>query len=103
MPTFAWLTFGEAIAELSLRLGDESNIFWSAAELGQYITESLRVWNCLTAYWATPYTFNFSQTSANWYAANGSGSPRHPTLTDADVYTLIEYHLMEPATGSTWT
>lgn len=100
---FAWLTFGDAIAEVALRLGDEGNIFWTQAELSLYITEALRVFNALTAYWATPYVFDFTQTLANWYAANGSGSPRQPVLTDTDVYNLIEYHLMEPATGGTWT
>lgn len=104
MPSpFTWLTFGQAIAELSLRLGDETNVFWTTSELGLYITESLRVWNALTAYWATPYVFDFEQTAANWYDANLVGSPRVQTLTDADVYTLIEYHLIEPATGGTWT
>lgn len=103
MAPFSWLTFNQAIAELALRLGDESNVFWTATELGLYITESLRVWNALTAYWAAAYPLSFTQTTANWYAANGTGSPRLQTLTDADVYTLIEYHLIEPATGSTWT
>lgn len=104
MPSpFSWLTFSEAIAELALRLGDENNVFWSSTELGLYIIESLRVWNALTAYWATPYVFSFTQTAANWYAANGTGSPRQPTLTDSDVYMLIEYHLLEPPTGSTWS
>lgn len=103
MPAFSWLTFGEAKAEVALRLGDESNVFWTAAEIGLYLIESLRVFNALTAYWATPYTSPFTQTSANWYAANGTGSPRQQTLTDADVYRLIEYHLIEPPTGSTWT
>ena len=100
---FQWLTFGQAKAEVALRLGDESNIFWTDAELGLYIEEALRLWNCLTAYWSAPYTFTFTQTSANWYSSNGTGSPRKPILTDADVYTLIEYHLLEPATGGTWT
>lgn len=100
---FAWLTFGDAIAEVALRLGDEANIFWTQTELGLYIIEALRLYNCLTAQWATPYVFDFTQTDANWYAANGSDSPRQQTLTDTDVYTLIEYHLIEPATGSTWT
>lgn len=103
MAPYGWLTFGQAVTELSLRLGDESNVFWTQVECQLYITESLRVWNCLTAFWATPYVFDFMQTAANWYAANGTGSPRKQTLTDADVYTLIEYHLIEPPTGGTWT
>jgi hypothetical protein len=61
------------------------------------------VFNALTAYWATPYVLTFNQVSGqNWYAANGTGSPRKQTLTDTDVYNLIEYHLLEPATGGTW-
>jgi hypothetical protein len=105
MPSpFSWLTFEQAIAELALRLGDESNVFWTSTELGLYITEALRVWNALTAYWATPYPLTLNPPlTGNWLAANGTGSPRQPTLTDVDVYTLIEYHLIEPATGGTWT
>lgn len=104
MPSpFGWLTLTQAIAEVSLRLGDENSVFWTSAEIQLYLNESLRLWNCLTAYWATPFVFDFTQVSANWYAANGSGSPRQPTLTDSDVYTLIENHLIEPPTGSTWT
>lgn len=104
MPVFSWLTLSEAIAEVSLRLGDENNVFWTQGEIQLYLNEALRCWNALTAYWATAYTFTFKQVAnQNWYQANLSGSPRQPVLTDTDVYTLIEYHLMEPATGSTWT
>lgn len=104
MSAFNWITFSQAVSEVALRLGDENMVFWSSEELGLYISEALRLWNCLTAYWATPYELTFTQvTNQNWYAANGSGSPRQPALTDTDVYTLIEYHLLEPATGSTWT
>jgi hypothetical protein len=104
MAPFNWLTYGQAKTEVSLRLGDTSNVFWTAAEIGLYINEALRVWNALTAYWATPYIFEFTQTAGqNWYVANGTGSPRQQTLTDTDVYTLIENHLIEPPTGGTWT
>ena len=101
---FEWLTLTQAIEEVSLRLGDTSNVFWTAAEIQLYLNEALRVFNALTAYWATPYVSTFTQQSGqNWYPANGTGSPRKPTLTDTDVYNLIEYHLLEPATGGTWT
>jgi hypothetical protein len=104
MPAFSWLTALQANQEVSLRLGDPNQIFWTKAEIYQYLYESLRLYNCLTAYWATPFTLNLTPPFAqNWFAANGTGSPRQPVLTDADVYTLIEYHLLEPATGSTWS
>jgi len=105
VPPFNWITFGEAKRELGVSLGSvDPNFFWEDAELGQYIIESLRVWNCLTAYWATPFTVNLNPPfTQNWFPANAAGSPRRQTLTDTDVYTLIEYHLQEPATGATWT
>lgn len=104
MPAFSWLTALQANQEVSLRLGDPNQIFWTKAEIYEYIYESLRLFNCLTAYWAEPYTLTLTPPfAANWFQANGSGSPRQPTLTDTDVYTLIEYHLIEPPSGSTWT
>ena len=101
---FNYLTFAQAKQEVALRLGDENFVLWVNAEIGEYIIESLRGWNALTAYWAEPYTLTLTPPfTQNWFPANGAGSPRQPTLTDTDVYTLIEYHLYEPPTGSTWT
>lgn len=102
--SYNWLAYGDAKQELAQRLGDPSMTRWTDAELGQWINEALRVWNCLTAEWAEPFTFDLNPPfNQNWYAANGAGSPRQPTLTDTDVYKLIEYHLLEPPTGGTWT
>ena len=104
---YQWLTFAQAKQELALRLGpgsDGASGFWTDVELGLYIKESLRVWNCLTAYWDESYAFTFTQVPGqNWYIANGTGSPRQPTLTDTDIYRMIEYHLLEPPTGGVWT
>lgn len=87
-----------------MRLGDPNQIFWTKSEIYEYLTEALRVYNALTAFWATSFTIPLNPPfTQNWFAANGTGSPRLPTLTDNDVYTLIEYHLIEPPTGSTWT
>jgi hypothetical protein len=101
------LTWGEAKAELATRLNDPGYVFWgggSSAEAGQYLALAMREFNCLTAFWVSEYAFNFTQTSGqNWYPANGSGSPRQPTLSDISLYTLIEYMLLEPPSGGTWT
>jgi hypothetical protein len=105
MPSpFQWLTFGQAKTEAAVRLGDPNMIRWSNAELGEYLTEALRVYNALTAFWSMPFTISLNPPfTQNWFPANSTGSPRLPTLTDNDVYTLIEYHLLEPPTGSAWT
>jgi hypothetical protein len=104
MAAFNWLTALQANQEVSVRLGDPNQVRWIKAEIYQYLYESLRVWNALTAQWAAPFTLDLTPPfSQNWFPANATGSPRLPTLTDNDVYTLIEYHLLEPPTGSTWT
>jgi hypothetical protein len=96
-------TLSEALTEIGTRLGDENNTFWSLTELYVYLCESLRVLNSLTGFWRTTYivtlTAPFTQ---NWFSTAGSG-PRQQTLTDTDLYDIIEYHLLEPATGATWT
>lgn len=38
-----------------------------------------------------------------WIPANGAGSPRQPVLSDIDIYTMMEYFLLEPPSGGTWT
>src|ERR1700728_4121874 len=104
MAGVSWLTWLEANQEVSLRLGDPGQIFWTQAEIYLYLSESLRIYNILTAYWAEDYALTLNPPlTGNWIAANGSGSPRQPVLTDTDVYTLIQYHLLEPPTGQTWT
>jgi hypothetical protein len=111
MPSFSWLTALQANQEVSVRLGDPNQVFWTKLEIYQYLYEALRVWNALTAAWPSPGptqagAFSVALTppfTQNWFPANATGSPRLPTLTDNDVYTLIEYHLLEPPTGSVWT
>jgi hypothetical protein len=104
MPTYGYLTYGQAKSELALRLGDSGMVRWINAELGLYLCEAMRLYNCLTGFWKAPCTIPLNPPLAsNWQAANGLGSPRQQTLTDTDVYTVMEYHLLEPATGSTWT
>ena len=98
------IQLSEVIAEVSTRLGDETNQFWPTAELYLYLLEALRVFNALTGWWKEEFTFDLTPPfSTNWFPANGAGTPRAQTLTDTDVYNLIEYHLLEPATGATWT
>src|SRR5208337_751951 len=100
----AQIQLGEAITEVSTRLGDSNNVFFSQNEIYLYLLESLRVLNALTGFWKQQFTLTLTPPLAgNWVYANGAGSPRAQTLTDTDVYTLIENHLLEPPSGATWT
>lgn len=102
---YGWLTYATGRQQLAKRLADPSNAFWTDAELGLYLCESLRVWNALTFTWKTPFTFSVAAASdAVWYSLGTlAGSPRSRTQTDSAVYTLTEYHLLEPPTGGLWT
>lgn len=99
--TYSWLTFASAKAQLSARLSDPNQIFWSNAEIGIYIQQALRQFNVLTATWKTDFAF----TSTNLWNSLGSlaNSPRLRTLTDTYCYTDMENRLLEPASGGTWT
>jgi hypothetical protein len=100
---FSWLTWSEAQAELSSRLSDTSQQFTVAAEVPLYLALAMQMWNALTGYWVVEYPVSNPPLTGNWQLANGSGSPRQQTQTDVSLYTLIEYMLLEPPTGGTWT
>lgn len=114
---YAYQTRLQVQQALALRLNDTSNVFWTAAELQAYINEALRVWNALTQEWAQSWSAAYTQpnpatlpawqstgNSVNALVGANTTSPRYQTLTDSYVYTLAQYHLLEPATGNgTWT
>ena len=101
---FSFVTFLQAEQELALRLSDPNNNFWLEAELKLYIQESLSFWNLLTSYWPQDYTFSLDPPLAsNWISTNGSG-PREQTYTDATLYAIMLYHLLEPQlSAGVWT
>ena len=101
MPSYSWLTLNTAIAQLAQRLNDPNMVFSTQAELVLYIQQSLRLFNCLTFTWKTDFSF----TSGNLWHSLGSlaGSPRLRTQTDVNCYTQMQYMLLEPATGGTWS
>lgn len=103
MPQYSWITFLQARQSLAARLADPGEVFWSDQEIGLYLIEALRTWNALTEVWNAD--FAFSPTSGQtWYDVSQlAGSPRVRTLTDTDIYTIMQYHLLEPPSGSVWT
>jgi len=103
MGNYQWLTYLQARQALAARLADPGMVFWTDAELKLYLLEALRTWNALTEVFNADFAFT-ATSAATWYNLSKlPGSPRLRTLTDSDLYTLMEYHLLEPPTGSTWT
>jgi len=101
MAAYSWLTFLTARHQLASRLADSGNVFWTDTECGIYICQALRMFNVLTFTWKQDFVFN---SSTLWNSlATLTTSPRIRTLTDTYCYTLMEYMLLEPPTGGTWS
>ncbi len=97
---YTWITYDDARAALAARLADTANIFWTDAENGLYLCEALRTWNALTEVWNADFIFT-TVPNQTWYdLSTFANSPRIRTLTDADLYTIMQYHLLEPPTGA---
>ena len=118
MPTnYANTTWLQLQQMLALRLNDPSFVHWTQAEMQLYLAEALRLWNALTQQWLVEWTTTYDQpnpatlpawqsTANNLNALVGANptSPRTQTLTDSDVYTIAQYHLLEPPNGNAaWT
>ena len=100
MATYRWLTKTNAVAALQARLNNWS--LWTTAELYLYIVEGLRHFNGLCEQWKE--TVVIPNSNGQWInTGTFSGSPRLRSVTDTDLYTQMEYMLLEPASGGTWT
>jgi hypothetical protein len=112
-PSFQSTTWGQLQAELSLRLNDTSNVRWTVPEVRLYLSEALRLYQCLTQQYILDWAPSYTGPITTWQSTGNSfnplvganmTSPRRQTLTDSYLYTFIQYHFLEPATGSgTWT
>jgi hypothetical protein len=102
---YSWLQFAAARQQLAARLADSTDQFWVDVENGIYIQEALRTWNAITFSWKIPFSFTIAAASQpEWYSLGSiPNSLRLRTVTDSALYTVMEYHLLEPPSGGTWT
>jgi hypothetical protein len=102
---YGYATLGFVRQELGFRLSDLNQVFWSPAELNLYIVEALRTWNALTAFWRGDFVFA-AQQGVTWYdltnATQIPGTLRPLTITDTYLYSVIQYHLLEPVNWLPW-
>jgi hypothetical protein len=103
--SYSEYTLAQFRAELSSRLYDNAVQFWPTAELNLQIAEALRMWNALTAYWRGDFTFS-TQAATTWYDISNltvaANTLRPTTLTDASIYALMQYNLLEPQGMNPW-
>lgn len=92
---------------LAARLYDPTGQFWTQSERILYIQEAFRTWNALTSYWRGDFTFQSRAGIAFYDITDPAIAPktlRPLTVTNAQMATLIEYHLLEPPAGlAAWT
>lgn len=75
-------------------------------ELTVYLNEALRTWNSLTSFWRADMVFPLQKDVWWYYLPLQPGTLRAFTVTDRDLVSQIEYHLLEPLTPSypmAWT
>jgi hypothetical protein len=104
--TFTEYSQDQFCIELAQRLYDPLEQFWSRAEKRLLIAEALRIWNALTGYWRGEFTFGLQQGVIYYDLTDQTAMPstlRPRTLLDTDIYSRIQYHLLEPQGMNPWT
>ena len=102
---YTYLTLSQARSQLAGLLHDTGNVYWIAAELDVWIKEALRTWAVAAHYWRERGTLSTSSGTA-FYDLTSALSPstlRGQVVTDTNLVRDIQYHLLEPATGTSWT
>jgi hypothetical protein len=104
---YTHVSFSDLKSALAQRLGDVGKVYWTDTEIGLYIIEALRTWSMLTGYWTDLGTLNTAAGTAFYDISTLTNSSAESLLsyavTDSDILTNIQYHLIEPATGTSWT
>src|SRR5688572_3027373 len=101
---YTHITLSDARQQLSYRLHDSTNQFWTNTgaypELDLYLFEALRTWQVLTSYWRERGTLSTTANTTFYdIPTNLSGSLRNYTLQDRDLVAVIQAHFLEPVTG----
>jgi hypothetical protein len=103
---YAGWTLDQFCIELARRLYDPTETFWPRVEKRIYVAEALRMWNSLTGFWRGEFNFN-GQNGVTWYDLNTLPNTLRPlTLHDTDIWTRVQYHLLEatpPTVLNPWT
>lgn len=99
---YSHVTFQQFKNSLALRLGDSNKVFWTDDELGVYIVDALRHWSLLAQYTKVREEFTTIPAQA-FYDLSTLYTGRTYSVTDTDVIVAVQHHLMEPASGTSWT
>lgn len=92
-----------ATTALSQRLSDPGQVRWTLAELQRYVREAIRTWSAYTQPYRDHGVFPSVAGQAFYDLPTLLPAFRSYTVTDQDLVTDLEYHLLEPPTPAAWT
>lgn len=101
MAGYQTTTFGQLQTELSTRLADPTNHFWSLGELQFYIREALQVWQAFSQFYTNKAQL-VTTSGTLFYNITQLIPELTPSITDRDLIQQIQYHLQEPLSPTSW-
>lgn len=96
MPGYAHITYAQLQTELTNRLDDLSNVFWSVPEIQLYLLEALRSWQAFAHFWRDRMTFSTIANTIFYDLTQQTGTLLPLTVKDSDLCSVMLYHLLEP-------
>lgn len=100
---YSYLTLTQALAQLALRLGDTSNVYWPQTELTSHLQTAMREWQSLTRYWRARFQFPLQQgqpRNTEWYDLTSQAGDTDHLLSfnviDTSVVSEMLAMLLEP-------
>jgi len=96
-------TLQQAVDAVAARLSDGAFVRWTQAELVLYIGEALRTWSAWTQSYRARGVADLATMTAIYDLPTLFPALRAYTVTDRDLITLLQYHLLEPPTPTAWT
>lgn len=104
-PGYQQITQAQALVILAERLGDQTNTYWSLAELRLYLAEALRTWQAQTAWYRGLGTLTVTA-GTSWYDLTATLAATNPlgyNVTDQYLVSQMLYQLIEPQlSGGAW-
>jgi hypothetical protein len=95
-------TYLEAVQEIANSLNDSGMVFWPKADIQIHLLNALRFWNALTGDNKQWWQLNVTGGATVWYDLQIlAGSPRLATLQDTDIYSWLQWALIEAQAPTT--
>lgn len=89
-------TYAQFRQELANSLNDPGKVNWTDGELKVHVLNALRFWNVLTGDNKLWYNLNVVPGTLWYDLQQTAGSPRAVGLEDTDLYSWLQYALIEP-------